>query len=253
MMKPVVRCLLFLSLLLMTGCLSAKTPAIDVQTAVQEILLDYSNSVASGTIAHPDWYSPTMQKLVLDRHAFYKRFSQVALHSDMTILSARFGQITIEQYDPGSDLIHVRASELVSGEGVYLSRQVCFPQAVYWASLHSESEIIKNDLMEYFDVLTADTQTFKGTPFDETGLSVSEHRLLIQFRGGIFQIIEDSYTDVNPQDNPQGLDVVNWKDGDFQRKPSDLTTYPDFQLYEECIEQNGITLLNEYKLLYGAD
>jgi hypothetical protein len=248
--KPIAQIILSYCLLAMAGCSPAKPSQPDIPV-IQKILDDYSASIVSGEIEHPESYSAEMQKLVSDRHAFFGRFFQIALHSDMTHLSSSFEQITIEQYDPESGLLYVNAFELVAGDGIYLSTQACLPQAVYWASLRAGNEVVKMELLDYFGILTADTKTFNGNATGDVSLGVSTHRLIMQLQNGVLQIIEDSFTDVNPQDNPQGIDVVEWQAGHFQRKQIDLTNYPDFQLYRECIEKNGTILLDEYKTLYG--
>ena len=251
-MKPILFSILVCILLIASACSPVNTPSPNMQAIVQKILADYSADISSGKISNPEIYSPEMQKLVVDRRAFYRRFFQVALHSNMTILTSRFDHVIIDRNDSKSGVLYVNATELMTGKGIYLSAEVCLPQAIYWAYLHSDDEAIKNELLNSFDVLIAEGKDFIGRSFDETGLSVSTHHLLMQLNHGKFQIIEDNHTDENPQDNPGGFDVVDWHDGNFQRKPPDMTRYPDFQKYIKCIEQNGQMLLNEYKSMYQA-
>jgi hypothetical protein len=116
---------------LIIGCSSGPTPRPDIDSLIQKLLDDYSQSTGSGHITHPEWYSSEMQKFILDRHAFYRHFFQTALHSAMTQLSSTFDQVVIEKKDLEAGLIYVNAAELVTGEGIYLSKDVCFPQAVY--------------------------------------------------------------------------------------------------------------------------
>jgi hypothetical protein len=116
--------------------------------------------------------------------------------------------------------------------------------------MHSRNDVEKEEFMAYFDLLTDDGKTFKGNDTGEIALSVSSHHFVLSFKENVLQVLEDSYTDASPQDNPQGVDVVEWQDGHFLRKQFNPTGYPNFQLYQDCIEQHGHNLLYEYDLLY---
>jgi len=222
------------------------TPSSTVEEAIKAVLQNYSQSLSVGQITQDDLYSPAMKELLRERRAFYSEFFQVALHATLTGISSTFEINSIVKDEQEAGIYRVEAAEIIEFQGYYLPKKDCLTQAVYWASLQAGESSVKASLLEYFDELTKDKENelWGKSTFSITWIIFS-HTLVLSRQDNAFQIIQDTYSDA-ANDNPFGTDVIKWDNGTFTRRKPDLTQWPDFEMYQRCIEEQGKDLLIEY-------
>jgi hypothetical protein len=115
--------------------------------------------------------------------------------------------------------------------------------AAEWAIAYTDNPDAKRCLQEYIATLETELHTNSADGY-ETDFVV-EHTLIILNEKNNFQIVQDSYTNAEPQENPEGTDVIEWQDGMFTRKNPDYTPYPDYAIYHVSIEELGKGFLNK--------
>ena len=222
------------------------TPSSTVEEAIKAVLQNYSKSLSVGQITQDDLYSPAMKELLQERRAFYSEFFQVALHATLTGISSTFEIVSIVKDEQEAGIYHVEAAEIIEFQGHYLPKRDCLTQAVYWASLQASEPSVKASLLEYFDELTKYKENeLWGKSTFTIAWTIFSHTLVLSHQDNAFQIIQDTYSDA-ANDNPFGTDVIKWYDGTFTRRKPDLTQWPDFEIYQSCIEEQGKDLLIEY-------
>lgn len=214
------------------------------------MLMDYSQYLSSGHTQHSEYYSSQMATLVKERQAYYQEFFDKGLHAKLASLEASFNFENLQITQVG-DEYNVQVSELVKIQGKPLTTQPeNYPliQAANWALLKSDRESVKNALHEYIDLMIAGVQrsVTEGTNVDFTPI----HAIALTMNHGHWQIIRDMFTD-KAIDRKEGVDNVNWVNGNPVRQKIDMTQMPDYYLYHTSIEVLGQHLLEDYTKAYG--
>jgi hypothetical protein len=240
-----VRILSLLVLVVAAGC-SRLFQKPDVEASVRGVLAAYSSDLSSGKPARASLYSRQMKALLQERRGFYGEFFLNALHSDLTSIMSSYEIRSISQ-DPGrKGVLVVHAAELVDLKGKYRLEPEGHPivKAAAWAMEHTEDPAERAGLQVLASMYNTAAHYNAAEGYDTA--FVLEHSLTIVRRWTGLQIVEDAYTDANPQDNPEGRDVIEWKDGMFARQELDYWDYPDYSMYHMSIEQLGQSLLLDH-------
>jgi len=243
----VKKIILFISLVtLLVACQATPSARPTIEESVSIILTEYSQNLSNESIANDSLYSLPMKALLEERKSFYKEFFLMALHSDLTSISSTYDIRSISQDINQENTFIVEAAEVIDFKAKYRVEPGGHPliNAAKWAIAHTENLDIRKRLQEYSAMYETETRKH-ATDGYETGFVV-EHTLVIASERDNYQIIQDSYTDANPQDNPNGTDVIEWQDGMFTRQKPDYAGFPDYYIYHTSVEELGKSLLNDY-------
>lgn len=234
-----------LVLVLSAGC-STLVSAPPLDTFISEILSAYSHALSTGTITRDSMISPEMKALLEERRSFYNEFFSNALHSDLASISSTWDIRSISEDPRQGNMIRVQAAELLEFRAKYRLEPDGHPivKAAAWAIEHTDDPAVKQELQNLSEMHSTSASTNATEGYDTA--FVLEHTLVIARRWNGFQIVTDAYTDANPQDNPDGTDVIEWQDGTFTRKQPDYFLFPDYSMYHTGIEELGQSLLNDY-------
>lgn len=237
-----VRILSLLVLVLAAGC-SGLFQRADVEASVQTILAAYGRDLSNGTPSRGSLYSRQMKALLQERREFYDEFFLNALHSDLVSISSRYEIRSISEDPEEKGILVVSAAELLDFKGKYRLEPDGHPivKAAAWAMEHTDDPAERAGLEMLASMYNTAAQ-YNATEGYDTAF-VLEHTLTIVLKWTGFQIVEDAYTDANPQDNPDGKDVIEWKGGMFARQQPDYWDYPDYSMYHMSVEQLGQSLL----------
>jgi hypothetical protein len=233
-----------LVLLFAAGC-SAPSRMPSKET-VQGLLSAYSTDLSTGAAGRDSMYSRGTRALIAERRRFYDEFFLNALHSDLTSISSTYDIRSISGDPEEAGRWVVRAAELLTFKAKYRLEDGGDPivRAAAWALERTDNPAVKAELRNLASMHEAAAHKNATEGYDTS--FVLEHTLLVVRQWNGLHIIEDAYTDANPQDNPEGTDVIEWKDGTFSRKQPDYSGYPDYSMYHTSIEQLGQSLLNDY-------
>jgi len=239
-------CLISLGMLVFAAGCSGISLAPAVDESVPTALVAYSQDLSSGTISRDSLYAPEMKALLQERREFYDEFFFNALHSDLTSITSTYDIRSISEDPEHKDRFVVRAGELLEFKAKYRLEPGGHPivKAAAWAIEHTDDPAVKMELQNLASMHNT-SAIWNSTEGYDTAF-VLEHTLLIVRKWDGLQILQDAYTDVNPQDNPGGTDVIEWQDGAFSRKQVDYSAYPDYSMYQTSIEELGQSLLNDY-------
>ena len=243
-MKKII---LFISLVtLLVACQATPSARPTIEESVSIILTEYSQDLSNESIANDSLYSLPMKALLEERKSFYKEFFLMALHSDLTSISSTYDIRSISQDINQENTFIVEAAEVIDFKAKYRVEPGGHPliNAAKWAIAHTENLDIRKRLQEYSAMYETETRKHATDGF-ETDFVV-EHTLIVLTETNNFQIVQDAYTDANPQDNPMGTDVIEWENGTFTRKKPDYMSYPDYYIYHVGVEELGKNLLNDY-------
>lgn len=248
MAKGINGALRILSLLVLVwaaGC-SGLFPKPDEEASVRGVLAAYSSDLSSGMPARGSLYSRQMKALLHARREFYDEFFLNALHSDLVSISSRYEVRSISEDPEQKGALVVNAAELLDFKGKYRLEPEGHPivKAAAWAMEHTDDPAERAGLQVLASMYSTAAQ-YNATEGYDTPF-VLEHSLTIVRKWTGFQIVRDSYTDANPEDNPDGKDVIEWKDGMFARQQPDYWDYPDYSMYHMSIEQLGQSLLLDH-------
>ena len=227
----------------------------DLRNDIEAVLLDYSKSLSTGQISQEIYYTPMMQDLVRERRGFYERYFEVGLHSTLDSVKSEFvlgsGYPGVEISTLLNDQVSVRVTEKVTLYGRYNCSPEESPivQAARWAISGTDDEAVRRALEEHIRSIEEDVSKSSEDGFEIT--FILRHYLVIAKSKDGLQIVEDTFTDRDPTDNPSGTDNVIWRDGQFYRSKHDFTKMPDYQIYATSIEELGRKLLEDYTEAYG--
>ena len=142
---------------------------------------------------------------------------------------------------------HVQAAEIFHFQAKYkyVALQDYPPiEAANWAIDHTNNTAVKKRLQDRIIQLTGGLLN-QLAGYDVDNLFV-EHYLVIARHPNGFEILQDAYTDANPQDNPAGTDVIEWQGSTFTRQKPDFTKWEEYLIYHTSIEELGRALLSDY-------
>jgi len=214
------------------------TSANQIFSEVEVLLNGYSAFLSSGTTASDSSYSEVVKELVRERRSFYEEFFDKGLVCDLVEIKSEFHFEIPEQ--PEADVLKVRAVELVTLVGNNrLSSPEDYPpiKAARWALTRNPNNIARSRIEAYLESMIEGVKETIENGFEVT--VVLDHDLLIRRVNGVFQIAEDQFTDENPIDNPVGLDVIVWENGNFVRIKPDFAKIPEALLYNTPVQQMG--------------
>jgi len=215
------------------------TSANYISSEVEALLNDYSAFLSSGTTTSDSSYSGVVKKLVMERRSFYEEFFDKGLVCDLVEIKSEFlFEIPAEQ--PEADALKVEAVELVTLSGNNrLSSPEDYPpvKAARWALTQNPNNIARRRIEAYLESMIEGVKETIENGFEVT--VVLDHDLLIRRVNGVLQIAEDQFTDENPIDNPAGLDVIVWENGNFIRIKPDFAKMPEALLYSTPVQQMG--------------
>lgn len=239
-------CLISLGTLVFAAGCSVISPAQTMDESIADVLDAYSADLSSGTISRNSLYSQEMKALLPERRKFYDEFFLNALHSDLTSITSTYNIRSISEDPEHKGTFVVRAGELLEFKAKYRLEPGGHPmvKAAAWAIERTGDPAVKIELQAFAAMYN--TSAYQNATEGYDTAFVLEHTFLIVRKWTGFQIIEDAYTDANPQDNPAGTDVIEWQDGAFSRKQVDYSAYPDYSMYHTSIEELGQGLLNDY-------
>jgi len=193
-------------------------------------------------------YSPLIKELLQERRLFYTEYFSVGLHSDLVLISSTYTLREIAEIPSQKDLYEVKAAESLHFRARYrYSAEQGYPpiDAARWAIAHTNNSAVQKRLEQRIDLLTTGLiQNVAG--YDVDYLHVEHDLVIARHRDG-FEILQDAYTDANPQDNPSGTDVIEWRPGGFRRHKPDFTQWEMYAAYHTSIEELGRTLLSDYE------
>jgi len=210
-----------------------------ISSEVEALLNDYSAFLSSGTTASDSSYSEVVKELVRERRSFYEEFFDKGLVCDLVEIKSEFHfEIPAEQ--PEADALKVEAVELVTLSGNNrLSSPNDYPpiKAARWALTQNPNNTARKQIKAYLESTIEGVKETIENGFEVT--MVLDHDLLIRRVNGVLQIAEDPFTDENPIDNPGGLDVIVWENGNFVRVKPDFAKMPEALLYGTPVQQLG--------------
>ena len=224
------------------------SPAPTVAESISAVLASYSQDLATGIAPHDALYSPLMTALLPERRLFYTEYFSAGLHSDLVLISSTYTLREIAEIPGQKDLYEVKAAESLHFRARYrYSAEQGYPpiDAARWAIAHTDNSAVQKRLEQRIDLLTTGlVQNVEG--YDVDYLHV-EHDLIVARHPDGFEILQDAYTDANPQDNPLGTDVIERQPGGFTRHKPDFTQWEMYAAYHTSIEELGRTLLSDYE------
>jgi hypothetical protein len=234
-----------MALVISAGC-SAFAPGPSLDSSIPEVLSSYSDDLSSSGMPHASMYSQEMKDLLQERKSFYTDLFPNALHSDLISISSTWDIRSISENPLHRNTFIVQAAELLEFKAKYRLEPDGHPivRAAAWAIEHTDDQAVKHELMN-LSAMHSTAASANATEGYDTAF-VLEHTLVLVRKWNGFQIVEDSYTDANPQDNPDGTDVIKWQDGMFTRRQPDYSAYPDYSMYHTSIEVLGQSLLDDY-------
>ena len=228
--------------------LARSTKSVSIlSTPITTALTNYSSVLATGTTPNNSLSSSQMNALIADRRNFYQNFVNVALNLNYVDLKSQF-LTTSDSYviDSVQGNIHQLAiTEIVS---ISTSSKVTSPdeyplvQSANWAISHASSDLTKQALQEYLQVMTNSVnELLKGATIEFD----LRHRMVIVVDNNQATIVQDSYDDKS-NDNINGYDVVTWTDNGFERTKQDFTQAIAYQISHTPIDVLGKSLLDTY-------
>ncbi len=227
---------------------SIPNPPPAMAESISMVLASYSQDLSNGFATRDALYSAPMKELLLERRLFYTEYFSVGLHSDLVLISSTYTLREITEISGPQDLYQVKAAESLHFRARYrYSAEQGYPpiEAARWAIAHTNNSAVQKRLEERIDLLiTGLVQAVDG--YDVDYLHV-EHDLVIARHPDGLEILQDAYTDANPQDNPLGTDVIEWQPGAFSRHKPDFTQWEGYAAYHTSIEELGRILLNDYE------
>ncbi len=222
-------------------------PTATLEGSIASTLAAYSRDVSSGGIDDDSLYSAPMKALVQERRDFYNEYFSAGLHSELLWVVSAYEIRTISADPADPSTYHVQAVESLHFRARYMySASEGYPaiEAARWAIAHTNDKGVQKRLEERIDLLTTGlVQSIQG--YDVDYLFV-EHQLLISRGNAGCTILQDAFTDANPQDNPAGTDIIEWQNGTFVRIKPDFTRWEGYWMYHTSVEQLGQTLLEDY-------
>jgi hypothetical protein len=229
------------------GPAPSPSPTSTLEESIASALAAYSRDVSSGSIKDDSLYSGPMKALVEERRNFYNEYFSVGLHSELLWVASSYEIRAISANPANKKEYRVQAVESLHFRARYrYSAAEGYPaiEAARWAIAHTNDTGVQKRLAERIDLLTTGlVQSIQG--YDVDYLFV-EHQLLMTQRAASWTILQDAFTDANPQDNPAGTDVIQWENGTFRRIKPDFTRWEGYWMYHTSIEELGQTLLNDY-------
>jgi hypothetical protein len=242
------------------GCNWGQILAYDADTVedlIRHLLGDYSQALSSGQIAQPESYSPAMRDLIAERRAYYQELYQVALHSSLLGIQSRYQIDSIVPDTAEEDLYVVQAREMVTLRGRYREptpEEYTSTRAALWALARTDHPAVQEALQEQIAREMAAYLAGMDTASSYEIPSFVRHHLLVREGADGLIIVQDTFDD-KARDNPDGIDVVDWIDGQFVRRKPDLTLWSDYAMYHEPldkVEAEGRRLLESYTQRYGG-
>ncbi len=187
-----------------------------------------------------------MKDLLQERKLFYNEFFNNALHSNLVSISSTYDIRSIDKDTQKENTFVVKAAELIHFTARYRLEADGHPLtlAANWAIVHTDDPEVKQRLTQYISMNETSAYRSSTEGFDTD--FVVEHSLIIRLETNKLLILQDAYTDANPQDNPNGTDVMEWQNGQYIRTKPDYSGYPDYKIYHTTIEELGKTLLDDY-------
>ncbi len=244
-------------LILMTGCSSplpgltpspgpTSVPTVTTAESISTLLAAYSQDLAGDFLADGSIYSAVMKELLQERKLFYNEFFYNALHSNLVSISSTYDVRSIDMDAQNENTFTVKAAELIYFTARYRLEADGHPLtlAANWAIAHTDDPKVKQRLAQYISM--NETSTYRNSTQGYDTNFVVEHTFIIRQETNKFLILQDAYTDANPQDNPTGTDVIEWQNGNYIRRKPDYSGYPDYKIYHTPIEELGQTLLDDY-------
>ncbi len=227
-----------------------------VDDVMHELLDDYSQALSSGQVVREELYTHMMRALVEERRGYYRQFHEVAFHSSLLGIESRYGLDSIVPDAVDGSLYHVRAVEWLTTTGRYLAprpEEYTPTRAALWALARTDHPGVQEALQVLIDRQMREYLARLGIGRSYETVWILRHHLLARDAGDRFVLVQDAYDD-KANDNEDGIDVVEWVDGRFQRHRPDLTAWPDYAIYHEPlkkIEAEGRRLLTSYTRRYG--
>jgi hypothetical protein len=221
---------------------------IPTEEQIGALLADYGRCLSTGLILKDATHSPEMKELLQERRDYYEEFFRVGLHSELLGINSSFDTIRSITRDPQRErAFRVKAVELLTFRARSLASPDDHPlvQAAEWALSQMDDPAVEAHLLDYIDSMKAGIAESAGEAGYEIA-SILEHDLWIVADEQGLQIIQDAYTDTNPQDNPEGTDTVEWTDGQFARKRPDFSSMPEYAIWHTPIEVLGKRMLDDF-------
>ena len=222
-------------------------PTATLEESITAALAAYSRDVSSGSIRDEALYSAPTKALVLERRAFYEEYFSVGLHSDLLWVNSAYLIRAISADSSNNGTYQVQAVESLHFRARYrYNDSEGYPaiEAARWAIAHTNNKDVQKRLEDRIDLLTTGlAQSIQGYDVDYL---IVEHELLISQGNARCTILQDAFSDANPQDNPAGTDVVQWQNGTFVRIKPDFTRWEGYWMYHTSIEELGQSLLSDY-------
>jgi hypothetical protein len=217
---------------------------------IKVLLADYSQHINSGKTSYPSFYTNSLKVLIKDRRDYYNELYKTGLHTNLTSIQSGF-HFETASVSLSMNQLHIELLETVTMFGYpILDQAENYPMisAARWAITNTNNDNVKQALEKYV-ASTADAVNYSIFNGAETVFRV-QHSIDISIKGGQLQFVKDEFTD-KEIDNGDGFDNVAWVNNVPIRSKPDLTSMPDYIIYNTPVEVLGQQLLDDYTRAYG--
>jgi hypothetical protein len=218
---------------------------------INDLLSDYSLTLASGKSNHPTYYSSEMETLVADRRNYYRDFFEKGLHSNLIGLSSEF-KVESAVISQSGNVYKVNIIEDVKMIGkpiVTLPADYPLIQAANWAISQTNNEKVESYLEQYIASMTKGIE--ESVKKDVEIVSLIRHEIELVKEKEFTKITRDAFSDQST-DNQEGFDSVIWTENEFMRLNLAWQKMPDYEMYNLPVETIGYRLLKDYEAVVGA-
>lgn len=214
----------------------------DQTQTITSMLNAYEDALSSSTTPPEQTISPSVVALVKERQAYYKKYFDLGLHSELTDIESRFDQESILS----KDTVKTTVTEIVNLTGIP-KLQVAGDYPVYQAALLAmkqtdDKEIIIKLEKHAIELLEGVQQSIDEGKFTITIINL--HTMTFDPVTG--QLLMDEYTSKSVDD--AGTDQAVLINGKTALIEPDMSQMPDYRIYTTPIETLAQELLETFMI-----
>ncbi|MEW5871041.1 MAG: hypothetical protein AB1894_17335 [Chloroflexota bacterium] len=213
---------------------------------IKGVLSDYRESLSTGQILHPLYYTSAMQDLIRERRIYYEDYFAIGLYSTLESIQSEY---VIDDEGSGIEVTVISKDRLSVQVKEYLilqGRPKGSPEenpvllALRWALSRADNECMKLELENEIQSSQFDFNKYHLEGF-ETRLE-EIHQLVMERTPNGLQIIQDSIQSMT-EGGPASL--VVWVNGNYIWNKPDFTQMPDYQRHIMSIDELGRAYLEK--------
>ncbi|HMN15228.1 MAG TPA: hypothetical protein PKD55_23155 [Bellilinea sp.] len=204
------------------------------------MLTAYEDALSSSTTTSEQKLSSAVITLVKERQAYYEKYFDLALHSELTNIESRFDRESILSRDLGKTTI----TEFVNLTGIP-KLQVASDYPVYQAALLAMKKTDDKEALDKLEKYAQELLEGVEQSIDEgkfTITIVNSHTMQIDLTTG--QLLLDEYTSKSVDD--AGTDLAVLVDGKITIIEPDMSQMSDYRIYSPSIEILAQELLETF-------